>query len=329
MLVKLKDEAATGVSYDSIDRTSDPSATLTDGVTSDIFSADTNDNYIYFLHGASPSDAREYGEGAAKYCKEQHALIASVFFRRLLMVFPAEAKRRLVPTLAYQLAVSPYAPEELKIEILGALHLEPDLPERNLEDQLDKLIVRPLVHVKDLTSFTPPIFILDSVQNMACDTVGDVVRDFVQAVARLHGQGVDAKVVITGVGYSRIIKTFQSIPNVEETTRIYPMAITNPTSFTSRMRSLFFPFLNWKYGLSEPIQRCVEAISVVSAVGTFSTVVPIVLFLGMAILPAPLNVLVGLLGPILFVMALPAAFSVAISVIVYREVARIIWPRSI
>lgn len=80
---------------------------------------------------------RAYGQHAARRCKETHVLLASVFFRRLLSVFPAVAKRRLVPSLAYQLAVSPYSPEELKIEILDAFYLEPDIPERSLTTQFE------------------------------------------------------------------------------------------------------------------------------------------------------------------------------------------------
>lgn len=85
-----------------------------------IISANNNNDLVYFIHSISPSDVRAYGESAAKNC-QKHVLLVSVVLRRLLTVFLAEEKRRFVPTLAaYQLTASPYAPEEFKIEILGA-----------------------------------------------------------------------------------------------------------------------------------------------------------------------------------------------------------------
>lgn len=267
---------------------------------------------------------RAYGESVARNCQEEHVLFASVFFRRLLTVFPAEAKRRLVPTLAYQLAVSPYAPEELKIEILGALSLEPDIPERNLVNQFDKLIIRPLQNVSGLLNANSPVvFVLDSVQNTDCDTVGVVIRDIAWAVGRLRQEGVNAKAVITGVGYQRIVRAFTPI---QTATRIFQAPITNPSSLLSRARSASFPFLNWKYGRSEPVQRAVE---IGSALGIVIGLPPVISLVGMAILPSPLNIIVGGSALIILPAFMGMGISVGITVLAYREIARLVWPRSI
>ena len=325
VLVKLKDEAASGVSYDSIDHTSNTSATLDRGFTSAITSSNnSNNDLIYLIHSISPSDVRAYGENSARHCKEEHILLASVFLRRLLNVFPAEAKRRLVPTLAYQLAVSPYAPEELKIEILGALYMEPDIPELNLAIQFQKLIVFPLQNVRgSLPANCPVVFVLDSVQNVDCDTVGVVIRDLAQAVARLHQEGVNAKAVITGVGYHRILKAFTPI---QSTTKTHTAPITIPSSFSSRARSAAFSFLDWKYERSEFVQRGVE---VGSVCGVLMGLPPLVSLVGMTLLPSPLNAIVGIFGPLFVTIGMTTAMSVAISVLSFREVAKLIWPRSI
>jgi len=296
---------------------------LVGGLASAITSPTPNE-LVHFIHSISPSDVRAYGESAAKYCKEEHVLLGSVFFRRLLSVFPAIAKRRLVPSLAYQLAVSPYAPEELKIEILGAFYLEPDIPERNLTTQFDKLITRPLLNVQGLLQpNTPIVFVLDSVQNIDCDTVGVVIRELALAVNNLHAGGLNAKAVITGVGYNRIVNEFAGI---QTTNRTHPAPITNPSSFFSMVRSVAFPFLDWKYGLPEVVQRGVELGSVL---GTFFVLPPIVSGLAMVLLPSPFGAIVGVFGSLFLTLGLSTAMSVGISVLAYNELARLIWPRSI
>lgn len=324
----MKNEAASGVSYDSIDRSTSPSATLPADLAADITAPEPNNNdFVYFIHSTSPADVREYGESAAKQCKDHGMLLASVFLRRLLTVFPAEAKRRLVPTMAYQLAVSPRAPEALKIEILGALHLEPDLPERNLAEQFDKLIVRPLVHVRDLLGPAgAPVFLLDSVQNTAWDTVGTVVHELVHAVSELHQGGVDARAVITGVGYGPVIQAFQDSAKENASTRIHALPLTVSTSFSSRARALIFPVLSWKYGLPEFAQRGVE---VVSFMGALAGTPFLAWFLAVILLPSPINYLVSTTLFMLTFAAIPSVLSVGVSVVVYREAARVIWPRSI
>ena len=284
----------------------------------------TNNELVHFIHSISPSDVRAYGESAAKSCKEEHVLLASVFFRRLLSVFPAIAKRRLVPSLAYQLAVSPYAPEELKIEILGAFYLEPDIPERNLTIQFDKLITRPLLNVRGLLQpNSPVVFVLDSVQDIDCDTVGDVIRELALAVNNLHAGGVNAKAVVTGVGYDRIVNEFAGI---QTTNRIHPAPITNPSSFLSMVRSVAFPFLNWKYSLPELVQRGVE---IGSVLGTLVGLPSTVSVLCVVLLPSPFGALVGGFGALFLGVGLTTAMSVGITVLAYSELARLIRPRSI
>jgi hypothetical protein len=206
---------------------------------------------LHFIHGIRPSVVQAYGETAAKLCKEEGVLHANIFIGRLLSMFPGEGKRRLVPTLAYQLAISPFAPEELKIEILRALFLEPDIPQHNLANQFEKLIVRPLQNVRSL--LPPVVFVLDSVHKIYYDGIRDVIEELVQALDLLHQKGVDAKAVITGVGYHGIIKTFQRSTTIE-ISRMYPIPLTNPLSLLSIARKSRFRFLDWMYSRSWPVQ---------------------------------------------------------------------------
>ena len=273
---------------------------------------------------------REYGESAAKHYKAQPILLATIFFRRLLAVFPAEGKRRLVTTLAYQLAVSPHAPEELKIEILGALYLEPDLPERNLASQFEKLIVRPLQNVRSLIH-CPVVFVLDSVHNIDCESVGDVIKELAQAMnLLLQGERVDAKVVITGVGYERIIKAFEQNKNIEAITTTYPTPISNPSSLFSIARTWCFPLFDLKYNRSEFVQRAIEALTVIGGLtGVMVVLPPFLMVAAMTLLPSPLNMIVGVFGPILLSLAMSLSITVGIVVLAYREITRLVWPRSI
>ena len=315
-----------GASYDSVDHNPDSSVRI-DGT---LISSLTSDNGginspIFFIHSISPSHVRSYGECIAKHCKEEQALFASVFFRRVLSVFPAEGKRRLVPTLAYQLAVSPYAPEELKVEILGALYMEPDIPEHNLKNQFQKLIVNPLLNVAHmLPADHPVIFLLDSVQNIDSAVVVDVLRELTSAVNFLRQATVpvNAKAVITGVGYDKIFQAFKSDPPDQITS----MPVSGPPSLLARSRAVFFPVLDWKYGRPEFFQRLVE----LSGVGVAMVGLPaFVMLTSMAILPAPLGVLVGTFGSLFLAIGMATAASVGLTIVVYREAIRFVYNKSV
>lgn len=158
----------------------------------------------------------------------------------------------------------------------------------SLANQFDKLIIRPLQNVSGLLHASRPVaFVFDLVQNIDCDTVGVVARDLVWAFGRLRQEGVNAKAIITGVGYQRIVSAFSPIQTIR---RSFEAPITDPSSFLSMARSASFPFLNWKYCRSEFVQRAVEMCSVL---GIFTALPPVISLVGVTLLPSPLNINVG------------------------------------
>jgi hypothetical protein len=259
---------------------------------------------------------RAYGENVAKHCKEEHP-VASVFFRRLCDGREQKEKHRLVPSLADQLAESPYAPEEPKIEIPGAFYVEPDIPEHNPTIQFEKLITRPLQNVRGLLPPNSPVVsVLDSVHNIDCDTVGEVIGDLAQAVNNLHAGGVNAKAVVTGV--DRIVNTFAGMQTMN--THTAPIS-SNPSSSLSMARSAAFPFLNGKYGLPELVQRGVE---ITSVMGTFIGLPPLISVISMTLLQSPLKATVGIFGPLFLVLGLAVAMLVGVVMVAYKELGRFI-----
>ena len=66
-----------------------------------------------------------------------------------------------------------------------------------------------------------------------------------------------------------------------------------------------------------------------SVCGVLIGLPPLVSLVGMTLLPSPLNAIVGIFGPIFVTIGITTAMSAAISALSYRELARLIWPRSI
>lgn len=303
----MKDAAASGISYDSIDRAGKPVVYESNARLAYILTSpnDDNDALLHFFQGIWPSDVQAYGEMAARICKDEHVFHANIFVGRLLSLFPWQGKRRLVPTLAYQLAASSYAPEELKIEILRALFLEPDIPQHNLTTQFEKLIVHPLQSAHSARGSLPPVvFVLDSVHNIDCDSVMNVVTEFVEALVRLRKAGVNAKAVITGVGYRSIIKMLLADKYDKSITRVLPIPLTNPHSFLSIVRATCLPVLDWMYSQSWPVQITI-GICLLMFLGLSTLVVEFFFCLTAAAsiftLPIPINLL-GFLAAIYLVV---------------------------
>lgn len=317
VLARLKDEAASGVSYDSIDHASNPPATLAGGLVSAITSSNNTINKLLdSVHSISPSDVRAFGENVAKHCKEEHPL-ASVFFRPLYDGREQKEERRLVPSLGDQLE-SPYAPEP-KIEMPGAFYLEPDIPEHNPTIQFEQLITRPLQNVRGLLQPNNPVVsVLDSVHNIDCDTVGNVIRDLAQAVNNLRAEGVNTKTVGTGIGSDRIVNTFAGMQTMN--THSAPIS-NNPSSSLSMARSVAFPFLNRKYGLPELVQLGVEISSVV---GTFIGLPPLIPVTSMTLLQSPLKTIIRIFGPLFLALGLAMAVLVGIAMLAYKGLRRFI-----
>lgn len=317
-----------GANYDSIDQISGRVISLDSELTTGIMSSDGQGDrsYLYLIHSSSATDVRLYGEAVAKHCKEECALFSSFFFRRIFNVFPADGKR-LAATLAYQICVSSVCPQELKVEILGTLHAEPDIPEQSLENQLQKLIVRPLINAAlHLPPTSPVIFVLDSVHD--CERVEHILENLSRALRNLNEQGVNAKAVFTSLSYQRALTPMQQ-ESIKPATCDLPIPLSNKSSLFDRIRSRTFFLFDRKYNLPEIAQRVVEA---GVAMGLWAAVPFCVYFSTLSIC-----LIVGL-GPFAFLVAGGAALftviaqavtvSLGVTILMYRELARYMWPRS-
>ncbi|EDR12667.1 uncharacterized protein LACBIDRAFT_323301 [Laccaria bicolor S238N-H82] len=282
---------------------------------------------IFLMHSVNPSSVRLTGESVARHFQAKDVLLTSVFFRLILSFWPAQGNR-VVPSLAYQLVVSPHCPEELKVEILGAYYAEPDIPEQSLQNQFQKLIVRPLLNaIKFLPPTLPIVFLLDSVHD--CQIVEIIIYALAKALHELRKGGVNAIAVITTVSYSKILDSVKSHETTTSITQTSSTPVTSPHSLISGARALAFPLLDLKYKLPDVVQRVVE---VLTAFLSFASI-PFVVYL--AVLISGLLIGLGpgaflLAGTVTFLVGIPMLIcvSIAFPIFVYTELARVIWPRS-
>lgn len=252
VLAKLKDETASRVTHTSIDHASYPQVAIDLNLTSKLFTSNQNSEVLYFVHGISASDVQAHGEHIAACCKEESPLFATFFFRRrgVSGVFPAEF-RRLVTTLAYQICVAPSCPQELRVEILGALYMEPDIPEQTLYNQFQKLLVSPLQKFPPSPLSTPIIIVLDSIHN--CEDVKHVITPIARVVNELSMDGINLKFVITSVSYRYVLHTLQK-------QEIAPLTHNHPIPSSSYMQQVTFFARNWRYELPDLAQRFVTVV---------------------------------------------------------------------
>jgi hypothetical protein len=215
VLEKLKNATAPGVTYESIDHTSYPniavdSTALLDRMLSP--RSGQRGEQVYLVHGISVSDVEAYGVHITDECSRTDALLASFFFRRRgeSGIWPADY-RRLVPTIAYQICISLNCPRKLKTEILGALYMEPHIPEQALQHQFKKLLIAPLRQFAQDLSSTPVIIVLDSIHH--CEDVKHIIIPIVQAMQELEKdpleQQVNVKFVVTSVSYDYVLDTLR------------------------------------------------------------------------------------------------------------------------
>ncbi|CAG7955472.1 unnamed protein product [Penicillium salamii] len=138
---------------------------------------------IFWLNGMAGTGKSTISRTVARRLKNENTLGASFFFR--LGEGDRGNTKKLFPTLARQLArsVSGLAPQ-----IQKAIQTNPDIATRRIEDQFDKLILRPLLSL-DATSAPIPtmVILIDALDE--CDSTKDM-----QNVIRLlpHLQGSSA-----------------------------------------------------------------------------------------------------------------------------------------
>lgn len=249
VLSKLKDETASGVTHTSIDGPLCPDVAIDSRLINRLFPVEQDDSseILYFIHSISTSQVQAYGQHIAARCATGSALFGSFFFRRrgVFDIFPAEI-RRLVPTLAYQICVAPNCPQNLKVEILGAFYMEPDIPEQTLYNQLQKLLITPLrrTHLS-----TPVIFVLDSIDN--CEDAKDVIIPIAKVVKELSDEINIMQFVITSHSYRYVLDTLQN-QHIQASFLSY-----HPIPSGSSIKQILFHARNWRYELPDLLQSFV------------------------------------------------------------------------
>ena len=119
------------------------------------------------LSGAAGLGKSTVAQTLAKDCADRYKLAASFFFSRAIPQCSSISK--VIPTLAYQLAVSiPQAQEPIK----EAFTADPSIPDKNLAVQFTKLVYQPLLAIKHLIS--PMIVVIDALDE--CEDKGGAVR---------------------------------------------------------------------------------------------------------------------------------------------------------
>lgn len=314
VLTKLKDETASRVTHTSIDHTSYPEVAIDLNLTSRLFTPTQDGERLYFVHGVSASHVQAHGEHITACCTEEGGLFASFFFRRrgIFDVFPAEF-RRLVPTLAYQICVAPSCPRELKVEILGALYMEPDIPEQTLYNQFQKLLISPLRKFPPSPLAAPIIIVLDSIHN--CEDVKHLIVPIARVMNELSADSINMKFVITSVSYRYVLNTLQKQD-------IASLTYDHPIPPGSYMQQASFLLRNWRYELPDMAQRFVTAAFLfILWIFSPSFLAWILVVVG---LPPPLAVLLGYGVILLPSFILMMYWLVSFQVRMYRETGRLL-----
>lgn len=123
---------------------------------------------IFWLNGMAGTGKSTISRTVARRLKNDNTLGASFFFR--LGEGDRGNTRKLFPTLARQLAQSVPG---LALQIHKAVQANPDIATRRIDDQFDKLILRPLLSVDTLSDPMPTMVILiDALDE--CDSTKDM-----------------------------------------------------------------------------------------------------------------------------------------------------------
>jgi hypothetical protein len=321
----LKDATASGVTHTSIDHPSYPEIVIDADLKTRILAPANEDpkesGKVCFIHGTSSSYVQAHGEHLAASCAEQDILFASFFFRRrgTLDVFPAETKR-LVPTLAYQICVSPSCPKDLKVEILGALYMEPDIPEQTLYNQFKKLLISPLRKYPLDPLAAPIVIILDSIHN--CEDVKHLIVPIRRVVSELiQADAPNLKFVITSLSYRYVLNTFQKQDDTAALSYTHPIL----PRYKSYFHQIYFCALNYRYELPDLAQRFVTVLFI--SVLWMCTPYLLVAFLAVLGFPPILAAVLGWAAVLLPTVVMSMYWLVSFQVRMYRESARLFQSR--
>ncbi|KAJ3545784.1 hypothetical protein NMY22_g2297 [Coprinellus aureogranulatus] len=123
---------------------------------------------ILWLTGPAGSGKTAIAGSIAEECQKKGWLAGTFFFSAFSLYPRRRSSESLVATLAYQLSEHP-ALSGLKGEILRSMWSSPAIFEKNLNDQLECIIVSPLLKLSGNRAAWPRVIIIDGVDE--CDTI--------------------------------------------------------------------------------------------------------------------------------------------------------------
>ena len=114
------------------------------------------DDFMMWLFGSAGAGKSAIAKKIAELAAEQGLLIGTFFFSRTS--FKRNSKDRLIPTLAYQLAQSIPG---TRVYIEDAIERDPAIFNKNLQTQINTLLIKPLQSVSTQTIPLPKLIIID------------------------------------------------------------------------------------------------------------------------------------------------------------------------
>ena len=120
-------------------------------------SESAREDFVLWLFGPAGAGKSAIAKRIAELANEKGLLIATFFFSRTSSA--RNTKNRLIATLAYQLALSI---PDTRIHIEDAIERDPAIFKKNLQTQIDALLIKPLQSVPSIhTGHFPKLIIID------------------------------------------------------------------------------------------------------------------------------------------------------------------------
>jgi len=133
-------------------------------------SESVRDDFILWLFGAAGVGKTVIARKIAEIAAENKLLIAAFFFSRTSP--PRSTKDRLVPTLAYQLALSI---PETRTHIQDAIERDPAIFYKNIPTQMDALLIKPLQAARIQINPIPRLIIIDGLDECKDSRVQEAI----------------------------------------------------------------------------------------------------------------------------------------------------------
>ena len=176
---------ASGAAHDSQERKPAPTCLrgTYDSLLTNLFDWVENPGHhrIFWLHGRAGSGKSALAQTVAEHCEQKEKLAASFFFYRTKE--DRSNAQRVFPTITYQLTKSI---PSTKPAIMKILRTDPSVLHQSPREQLQKLIIHPLVTLAEPLS-APMIVIIDALDECEDDKV---LAELISLVAEVLDDGI-------------------------------------------------------------------------------------------------------------------------------------------